>query len=219
MLLCICVYLSASLCVCVRAWVRMRAHASACQVRKLVCPQVPPLQAPHYADISTVFADSHNTYHSLSHCLRTNIFPGNTTKHHSIHLFLAQCKWQQIHWHSLQKLSACNVALTGTQLQKVCNKPLHSDSYQLKISNSNVKCQLDCATISLKCVGNNTHILPHMCFCCCYSPDELMTCCRGTVGVVISCEGLLRESPFAPCPHWPPEVVWQKDWWHGYVTS
>ncbi|XP_031432604.1 testis-expressed protein 33 [Clupea harengus] len=46
------------------------------QMRRLVAPQVPPLQAPHYADTSTVFADSHNNYHSLGHTMRTNIFPG-----------------------------------------------------------------------------------------------------------------------------------------------
>ncbi|KAG5279568.1 hypothetical protein AALO_G00079190 [Alosa alosa] len=46
------------------------------KMRKLVAPQVPPLKAPHYAGTSAVFADSHNSYHSLGHCMRTDIFPG-----------------------------------------------------------------------------------------------------------------------------------------------
>ncbi|KAL2100641.1 hypothetical protein ACEWY4_002402 [Coilia grayii] len=46
------------------------------QMRRLVPVQVRPLQAPHYEDTSTVFGPSHNSYHSLGHCLRSNIFPG-----------------------------------------------------------------------------------------------------------------------------------------------
>ncbi|XP_063068524.1 ciliary microtubule inner protein 4 [Engraulis encrasicolus] len=46
------------------------------QMRKLVPVQVPALQPPHYVDTSTVFGQSNTSYHSLGHCLRTNIFPG-----------------------------------------------------------------------------------------------------------------------------------------------
>ncbi|KAJ7992128.1 hypothetical protein DPEC_G00275330 [Dallia pectoralis] len=46
------------------------------QVRVLKGPEVPPLQWPHYSDTGSTFAPPHCSYHSLGHCLRTNIFPG-----------------------------------------------------------------------------------------------------------------------------------------------
>ncbi|XP_055799360.1 testis-expressed protein 33 [Salvelinus fontinalis] len=46
------------------------------QVRILACPEVPPLFLPHYTDTESAFNPPHCSYHSLGHCLRTNIFPG-----------------------------------------------------------------------------------------------------------------------------------------------
>ncbi|XP_029480288.1 ciliary microtubule inner protein 4 [Oncorhynchus nerka] len=46
------------------------------QVRVLACPEVPLLVLPHYTDKGSAFVPPHCSYHSLGHCLRTNIFPG-----------------------------------------------------------------------------------------------------------------------------------------------
>ncbi|XP_029997316.1 testis-expressed protein 33 isoform X2 [Sphaeramia orbicularis] len=45
------------------------------QVRAVQSPQVPPLVLPPYVDSGSAVLLA-NSYHSLGHCLRTNIFPG-----------------------------------------------------------------------------------------------------------------------------------------------
>ncbi|GLD60504.1 testis-expressed sequence 33 protein [Lates japonicus] len=45
------------------------------QVRAVESPLVPPLLLPHYVDPGSASSYPHS-YHSLGHCLRTNIFPG-----------------------------------------------------------------------------------------------------------------------------------------------
>ena len=44
------------------------------QVRAVEIPEVPALLLPNYVDAGST--PHHHNYHSLSHCLRTNIFPG-----------------------------------------------------------------------------------------------------------------------------------------------
>ncbi|XP_022538600.1 testis-expressed protein 33 [Astyanax mexicanus] len=53
----------------------MQKEAQVQKVQKLEAPQFPSLGAPHYSDSSSVFTDEYS-YRSLSHCLRSNIFPG-----------------------------------------------------------------------------------------------------------------------------------------------
>ncbi|XP_029914583.1 testis-expressed protein 33 isoform X2 [Myripristis murdjan] len=46
------------------------------QVGAVESPQVPPLLLPHYDDPESAISSPHSSYHSMSHCLRTNVFPG-----------------------------------------------------------------------------------------------------------------------------------------------
>ncbi|XP_037647966.1 testis-expressed protein 33 isoform X1 [Sebastes umbrosus] len=46
------------------------------QVRAVESPLVPSLSLPRYVDLGSAFLHPHHSYHSLGHCLRTNIFPG-----------------------------------------------------------------------------------------------------------------------------------------------
>ncbi|XP_046894758.1 uncharacterized protein LOC124479867 [Hypomesus transpacificus] len=43
-------------------------------VRGTACS--PFLVLPHYSDTGSTFSSAHSSYHSLGHCLRSNIFPG-----------------------------------------------------------------------------------------------------------------------------------------------
>ncbi|KAM4531890.1 ciliary microtubule inner protein 4 [Odontesthes bonariensis] len=45
------------------------------KVKAVVIPEVPALLLPNYVDAAGS-TSHHQNYHSLSHCLRTNIFPG-----------------------------------------------------------------------------------------------------------------------------------------------
>ncbi|XP_051573705.1 testis-expressed protein 33-like isoform X1 [Myxocyprinus asiaticus] len=46
------------------------------QVSRVLCPQVPPLCAPHYSDTGSVYTDKHRSYRMMGHYQRANIFPG-----------------------------------------------------------------------------------------------------------------------------------------------
>ncbi|XP_042361487.1 testis-expressed protein 33 [Plectropomus leopardus] len=51
------------------------AKSAKAQVRAVESPRVPSLLPPHYVDPGSAVSHPHS-YHSLGHCLRSNIFPG-----------------------------------------------------------------------------------------------------------------------------------------------
>ncbi|XP_049925225.1 testis-expressed protein 33 [Epinephelus moara] len=81
---------------------RKDAKPANTQVRTVQSPQVPSLSLPHYGDPGSAISSPHN-YHSLGHCLRTNIFPGAPLTWKSVsrdsYIHHALTAWPPDHWY------------------------------------------------------------------------------------------------------------------------